>query len=84
MARITVEDCMEKVPSRFALVLLAVKRTKQILEGSDPMVEADNREVILALRELAAGKVKMLEPDKEKSSKKASRLVPVSLSEEED
>ncbi len=83
MARITVEDCMEKVPSRFALVLLAVKRTKQLLEGSDPLVESDNREIIVALRELAAEKVKMVELEKEKSSKKPPRLVPVIIGEEE-
>jgi DNA-directed RNA polymerase subunit omega len=84
MARITVEDCMEKVPSRFALVMLAVKRTKQILEGSDPQVDADNKEIILALRELAYGKVKMVEMEKERSSKKPPRLVPVSLTEEDE
>jgi len=83
VARITVEDCMKKVPSRFALVVLAVKRAKQLLEGSDPLVEADNKEVILALRELAAEKVKMVQLEKEKASKKPPRLVPVSLSEDE-
>ena len=57
MARITVEDCLKKVNSRFALVILAAKRTKQLLEGAQPLVNVDNREAVTALREIAAGKV---------------------------
>jgi DNA-directed RNA polymerase subunit omega len=57
MARITVEDCLKKIPNRFGLVLLAVARTKQLLKGSKPRVQANNKEVVLALREVAAGKV---------------------------
>ena len=57
MARITVEDCLKKLNSRFALVILAAKRTKQLLEGAKPLVNVDNREVVTALREIAAGKV---------------------------
>jgi len=57
MARITVEDCLKKVNNRFALVRLAAKRTKQLLEGAKPLVHVDNREVVTALREIAAGKV---------------------------
>ena len=57
MARISVEDCLEKLPNRFALVALASNRTKQLLKGSNPRVQADNKEVVLALREVAAGKV---------------------------
>jgi DNA-directed RNA polymerase subunit omega len=58
MARVTVEDCLEKVSSRFELVLLAARRAKQLLKGSRPLVETHNREVVSALREVAAGKVK--------------------------
>ncbi len=58
MARITVEDCLENVPNRFALVLLAAARTKQLLKGSTPRVKAENKEIVLALREIAAGSVK--------------------------
>mgnify|MGYP001075976506 CR=1 FL=1 len=57
MARITVEDCLKKIPNRFGLVLLAVARTKQLLKGSKPRVQTNNKEVVLALREVAAGKV---------------------------
>jgi len=58
MARITVEDCLHKVNNRFALVHLAAKRVKQLLKGDRALVKADNREVVMALREIAAGKVK--------------------------
>ena len=57
MARISVEDCLKKVPSRFGLVLLAAARTKQLFKGSKARVQADNKEIVLALREIAAGKV---------------------------
>jgi DNA-directed RNA polymerase subunit omega len=62
MARITVEDCLEKVPNRFELVLLASKRAKQLLKGARPLVETDNKEIVTALREVAAGKVRMVYP----------------------
>jgi DNA-directed RNA polymerase subunit omega len=57
MARITVEDCLEKVPNRFELVLLGARRAKQLLKGARPLVESDNKEVVSALREIADGKV---------------------------
>ena len=58
MARITVEDCLESVPNRFSLVLVAAERTKQLLKGAHPLIdnEADNKEVVTALREIAADK----------------------------
>jgi DNA-directed RNA polymerase subunit omega len=56
MARVTVEDCLEKVPSRFALVHLAVERVKQLRKGAQPLVK--NKEVVQALREIAAGEVR--------------------------
>ena len=62
MARITVEDCLKKVENRFALVLLAAERTKQLLKGSSPLVETDNKEGVLSLREIAAGKVAFRKP----------------------
>jgi DNA-directed RNA polymerase subunit omega len=57
MARISVEDCLARLPNRFALVLLAAARTKQLFKGSKPRVQADNKEIVLALREIAHGKV---------------------------
>ena len=58
MARITVEDCLKEVDNRFLLVHLASLRAKQLRKGSNPMVESpENKEVVRALREIAAGKV---------------------------
>lgn len=53
MARITVEDCMDKVENRFELVHLAAKRAKQLVKGTKPLVKSDNREIVTALREIA-------------------------------
>lgn len=60
MARITVEDCLKKVDSRFELVILAARRAKMIMKGAKPLVEADNRPIVTALREVAAGEVKFV------------------------
>jgi DNA-directed RNA polymerase subunit omega len=58
MARVTVEDCLDKVENRFLLVMLASKRVKQLYKGAKPMVEQrNNRLVVTSLREIAAGKV---------------------------
>jgi DNA-directed RNA polymerase subunit omega len=57
MARVTVEDCLEKVPSRFALVVVAAKRTRQLLKGSEHRVRSKNREAVTALREIAVGAI---------------------------
>ena len=63
MARISVEDCLEKVPNRFQLALVAVKRAKMLLRGGRPLVDSDNKEVVTALREVAAGEVKLTESE---------------------
>ena len=63
MARITVEDCLEKIPNRFELVLGAARRAKQLLKGARPLVESNNKDVVTALREIAAGKVAVVEPE---------------------
>ncbi len=57
MARITVEDCMEHVENRFELVHLAAKRTKQLVKGARPHIKSTNKEVVTALREIAAGEI---------------------------
>ena len=57
MARITVEDCQERVDNRFLLVQMAIKRVHQYREGYEPLVASRNKEVVTALREIAAGKV---------------------------
>jgi DNA-directed RNA polymerase subunit omega len=69
MARITVEDCLRTVESRFELVILAARRAKMIMKGAKPLVDADNRPIVTALREVAAGTVRFIRPeDKEKGS----------------
>ncbi len=59
MARVTVEDCLEKVENRFLLVMLAAKRVKQLYKGSKPVIEnkSSNKNVVIALREIASGKL---------------------------
>ncbi len=62
MARITVEDCLQKVNNRFALIHMAAKRVRQLRKGVDPTVVTKNRDVVTALREVAAGTVFKAEP----------------------
>ena len=58
MARITVEDCLEKVDNRFHLVRVASKRARQIMNGKEPTLEWDNdKATVVALREIAAGNI---------------------------
>ena len=58
MARITVEDCLKRVPNRFVLVNMASKRVRQIREGSEYLVKSPkNEDIVVALREIAAGKI---------------------------
>ena len=57
MARVTVEDCLEHDENRFALVILAAKRTRQLMKGQQGLVTSKNREAVTALREIAAGRV---------------------------
>lgn len=58
MARITIDDCLERIPNRFELTLAATLRARQIANGSNPMVDANrDKPTVIALREVAAGKV---------------------------
>ena len=57
MARVTVEDCLEREENRFALVVLAANRTRQLMKGAHPLVHSKNKAAVTALREIAAGKV---------------------------
>lgn len=64
MARVTVEDCLEKVDNRFALVHLVSKRAKQLLKGSQPVItRVRNKYVVTALREVASGLVQFDKKD---------------------
>ncbi|MBI4754098.1 MAG: DNA-directed RNA polymerase subunit omega [Betaproteobacteria bacterium] len=59
MARITVDDCLDRIPNRFQLTLAATYRARQLTIGGTPMVETSGRDkpTVIALREIAAGKV---------------------------
>jgi len=57
MARISVQDCLDRIPNRFAVVMLAARRMRQLQKGSDPLIDCPNKEAVTALREIAAGKV---------------------------
>jgi DNA-directed RNA polymerase subunit omega len=65
MARVTVEDCLELVPNRFSLVVLAAERARQLSRGATPLVDCDNKPAVTSLREIANGGVKFREDVKE-------------------
>ena len=66
MARVTVEDCLEVIPNRFLLAMVAAKRSKQLYKGAEPLIEnkARNKKIVVALREIAAGKIEFEIPKK--------------------
>jgi DNA-directed RNA polymerase subunit omega len=71
MARVTIEDCLEKVENRFALAIAAMKRARQIAKGAQPLSEeVDNKPVVLGLREIAEGKVSVIYPPGHVSQRK--------------
>lgn len=79
MARITIEDCLKRVPSRFLLVNMVARRVRQIREGSDYLVSSPkNEDIVVSLREIAAGRVSLRDP--ESDSKKIE--APASETEE--
>ncbi len=59
MARVTVEDCLEHVPNRFALCHLSMRRVKQLDRGSTPLVDSKNKTIVTSLREIASAKVRV-------------------------
>jgi DNA-directed RNA polymerase subunit omega len=61
LARVTVEDCLEKVHNRFALVMLAAERARQLSNRAAPLVKCDNKPGVTALREIAEGGVRFNE-----------------------
>src|SRR5208337_5095346 len=62
MARVTIEDCLRQVPTRFGLVHLVAKRVQQIYRGAPVLVRGDNKEIVMAMREIAAGKIIAAKP----------------------
>ncbi|MBL0719376.1 DNA-directed RNA polymerase subunit omega [Piscinibacter sp. Jin2] len=57
MARITVEDCLSRIPNRFQLVLAATYRARMLSQGHAPKIESKNKPAVTALREIAGGQV---------------------------
>ena len=81
MARITVEDCIDKLPSRFELVLVASNRARKLHSGESPTVEKDNdKNTVIALREIADETISIEEMKKSL----VEEYQTVSLSEEEE
>ena len=73
MARITIEDCLERVPNRFLLCNMAAKRVRQIRDGSEYLVSSPkNEDTVVSLREIAAGKV-VLQKEQEKEEKQEEK-----------
>ena len=58
MARVTVEDCLEREENRFALVLMAAQRSRQLMRSNEPLIQCKNKPLVTSLREIAAGKVR--------------------------
>ena len=65
MARVTVEDCLEMEDNRFALVVLAARRTRELMKGDPALVNSKNKAAVIALREIAEGKVHWHRPSSE-------------------
>lgn len=57
MARVSIEDCLTYIENRFALVSIAADRTRQLLNGAEPLIRTKNKEAVTALREIAEGLV---------------------------
>ncbi|MHB1661749.1 MAG: DNA-directed RNA polymerase subunit omega [bacterium] len=55
MARVTIEDCLVNVENRFALVIIAAKRARQLMEGKESKITSRNKPIVVALREIARG-----------------------------
>ena len=72
MARITMEDCLKKVNNRFLLVNMVAKRVRQLRDGSEYLVHSPkNEDIIIALREIAAGKITLKEDEDEQEKTEA-------------
>jgi DNA-directed RNA polymerase subunit omega len=75
MARITVEDCLEHVENRFDLVLLAARRARQISQGADPLVPAENdKPTVIALREIAENLINAASMDEMEAQARIERI----------
>lgn len=84
MARITIEDCLKRVPSRFLLVNMVAKRVRQIREGSDYLVSSPkNEDIVVSLREIAAGRVLLRDQESDPKKIAATAVEPEEETETE-
>ena len=85
MARVTVEDCIDKVDSPYDLVLVAKERATQLNSGTEPLIKRDNdKNTVIALREIAAEKIKVLDLEESAIYKLRKHVEQVEDSSEED
>ena len=85
MARVTVEDCIDKVESPYDLVLVAKERATQLNSGTEPLIKRDNdKNTVIALREIAAEKIKVLDLEESAIYKLRKHVEQVEDSSEED
>ncbi len=69
MARVSIEDCLDFIENRFALVAIASDRARQLMQGAEPLMRTKNREAVTALREIADGLVVGYDPAAEAAKK---------------
>jgi DNA-directed RNA polymerase subunit omega len=73
MARVTIEDCLKRIPNRFFLVHVATKRVRQLNEGAPHLIKnSNNEDVVTALREIAAGQVFIKEEEAEPAEEEST------------
>ena len=62
MARISIEDCLDRINNRFALVQVVSKRARQLMKGSHPLLHCENKEIVTALREVSKQHISLAQP----------------------
>ena len=84
MARITVEDCLNNVNNRFTLIHMVAKRVRQLRKGAEPTIGSKNRDIVLSLREIAAGNITIqTEEEARLLSERQTDLLPEQIEETE-
>ncbi|MBN2060896.1 MAG: DNA-directed RNA polymerase subunit omega [Deltaproteobacteria bacterium] len=66
MARITIEDCLKRINNRFALIHMASKRVRELRKGEESTIISKNRDIVVALREIAAGNIEISESGRDR------------------
>ena len=84
MARITVEDCLKKVNNRFTLIHMASKRVRELRRGDEPTIVSKNRDIVVSLREIAAGNVTQTTQEKIHMIEDKLDILPEELDRESD